>query len=106
MALNDPTTVNLGNGVTMAVANRSHSITVRYYGENDASGTGADNVILDCLGNPVPQTTWFPRPCLLRPIQQRQRTHALLQYQTQQCRRTDGNADGSRRGEPADSLRR
>lgn len=53
VGLNDPSTVDLGNGVTATVANRSDSITVRYYGEDNASGTGADNVILDCLGNPV-----------------------------------------------------
>lgn len=54
---NDPATLNLGEGVTATILNTSDSITVRYYGEDDAAGAAADGAVLDCLGNPVRRST-------------------------------------------------
>lgn len=54
---NDPATLNLGESVTATILNKSDSITVRYYGEDNAAGTAADGAVLDCLGNPVRRAT-------------------------------------------------
>lgn len=56
-ATNDATTVDLGGGVTANVVNNSDTITVRYYGEDNPAHTGADGVVLDCLGNAVRRGT-------------------------------------------------
>lgn len=50
---NDPTTVDLGGGVTANVVNNSDTITVRYYGQDNPAHTAADGAVLDCLGNAV-----------------------------------------------------
>lgn len=53
-ATNDPVTVDLGGGVSANVLNKSDTITVRYYGEDDPTAPGTpDGVVLDCLGNAV-----------------------------------------------------
>lgn len=58
-ASNDADTVDLGGGVSANVyqnpadLNYSDTITVRYYGQDNPAHTGADGVVLDCLGNAV-----------------------------------------------------
>lgn len=56
-ATNDAATVDLGGGVTANVLNNSDTITVRYYGQDNAAHTAADGVVLDCLGNAVRRGT-------------------------------------------------
>lgn len=50
---NDAATVALGSSVTATVLNRSDTITFRFYGNDNAAGTAADNSVLDCQGNSV-----------------------------------------------------
>lgn len=50
---NDPTTLALGGSTTATILNKSDSITLSFYGEDNAAGTAADGSILDCIGNPV-----------------------------------------------------
>lgn len=56
-ATNDAATVDLGSGVTANVLNDSDTITVRYYGQDNAAHNAADGVVLDCLGNAVRRGT-------------------------------------------------
>lgn len=51
---NDAATLNLGAVAgTWTILNSSDVLTVSFYGEDNAAGTAADGVLLDCLGNAV-----------------------------------------------------
>ncbi|MGB7987796.1 MAG: PilW family protein [Candidatus Methylophosphatis roskildensis] len=56
-ATNDLSTVDLGGGVVANIHNKSDSLTVRYYGQDNPDNTGPDGVVLDCLGNAVRRGT-------------------------------------------------
>lgn len=57
-ASNDDTTVDLGGGVSANVLNKSDTIRVRYYGEDNPATPGTpDGAVLDCLGNAVGRNT-------------------------------------------------